>query len=151
MPRMGSLVCASPVDAAIHDAFGVAANIDTYQGYGPDHMASDLSEYLGQEFSGLYIADFLKLLAPQVEAFHLAGGSPTRFGTRLFGCRAEVLQMPIGGVGHRRQIVLPWVAPGRARPDQPGDCTAAFGRTGGTLKHAPRCRIEQPAIFSPLQ
>ncbi|MBU0611145.1 MAG: hypothetical protein KKI08_24915, partial [Armatimonadetes bacterium] len=41
-PFLGALVCASPVDAALHDAFGNVNGIDTYDGYGPEFM-SDLS------------------------------------------------------------------------------------------------------------
>jgi len=74
MPRMGALICASPVDAAIHDAFGIAAGIDTYAGYGKEHMAHDLSGHLGPEFTGRYIADYLKPLDPLVDGFHLVGG-----------------------------------------------------------------------------
>ncbi|MBL4885231.1 MAG: hypothetical protein JKY95_11935 [Planctomycetaceae bacterium] len=33
MPRMAALVAASPIDAALHDAFGNAAGIDVYHGY----------------------------------------------------------------------------------------------------------------------
>ena len=74
MPRMGALICASPVDAAVHDAFGIAADIDVYRSYGPDHMAHDLSEYLGPEFAGRYISDYLRPLDPLVDVFHLVGG-----------------------------------------------------------------------------
>lgn len=73
-PFLGALVCASPVDAAIHDAFGVANGIDTYAGYGPECM-SDLSRYLGDEFRGRYIADYIRpSYLPEIEVFHLVGG-----------------------------------------------------------------------------
>ncbi len=74
MPRMATLVCASPIDAALHDAFGNAAGIDTYEGYGPDHMQHDLSRWLGARFDGRYISDYLSPLAKKVDAFHLVGG-----------------------------------------------------------------------------
>ncbi len=74
MPRMAALVAASPVDAAIHDAFGNAAGIDVYQGYGPEQMGHDLSEWLGSEFKGKYISDYLRPLPQWLDAFHLVGG-----------------------------------------------------------------------------
>ena len=74
MPRMATLVCASPTDAALHDAFGNAAGIDSYLGYGADHMQHDLSHWLGSEFQGKYIADYLHPLDKKVDAFHLVGG-----------------------------------------------------------------------------
>lgn len=74
MPRLCALVCASPVDGALHDAWGNAAGIDCYTGYGPDHCTSDLSAYLGPAFSGKYIADYLSPMPPTLDAFHLVGG-----------------------------------------------------------------------------
>ncbi len=74
MPRLNALICASPADAAVHDAFGHAAGIDTYDGYGPEHMDQDLSAQLGPAFKGRFIRDFLSPLPESVEAFHLVGG-----------------------------------------------------------------------------
>ncbi len=73
-PFLGALVCASPVDAALHDAFGVANGISTYDGYGPQFMG-DLSRYLGPDFKGRYIADYIRQdFLPEIEVFHLVGG-----------------------------------------------------------------------------
>jgi L-alanine-DL-glutamate epimerase-like enolase superfamily enzyme len=75
MPILGALVCASPVDAALHDAFGKASGISSYDGYGPEFMAHDLSHYLGAEFAGKYIRDYLKpAFEPSMPVFHLVGG-----------------------------------------------------------------------------
>ena len=48
LPFLAALVSASPVDAALHDAFGVANGISTYDGYGAEFMEHDLSRYLGR-------------------------------------------------------------------------------------------------------
>ncbi len=73
-PFLGALVCASPVDAALHDAFGMVNGIDTYNGYGPDFMC-DLSRWLGPDFKGKYVADYIRdAYLPQVPIFHLIGG-----------------------------------------------------------------------------
>jgi L-alanine-DL-glutamate epimerase-like enolase superfamily enzyme len=75
MPFLGALVCASPVDAAIHDAFGNGNGISVYDGYGPEHMAHDLGHYLGPAFRGRYPQDCLRRsYAPELPAFHLVGG-----------------------------------------------------------------------------
>ncbi len=72
---LATLVCASPIDAAVHDAFGNVNGIDTYQGYGREFMSSDLSVYLGNDFRGAYIGDFTKKKMPEIfPAFHLVGG-----------------------------------------------------------------------------
>lgn len=73
-PFLGALVCASPLDAALHDAFGNVNGMDSYCGYGPEFM-SDLSRYLGPEFRGKYVADYLRpAYLPRVPVFHLVGG-----------------------------------------------------------------------------
>jgi L-alanine-DL-glutamate epimerase-like enolase superfamily enzyme len=74
-PFLAALVCASPVDAALHDAFGIATRISTYDGYGPDFMTYDLSRYLGSEFRGRYLSEFIQPhYAPAIPVFHLVGG-----------------------------------------------------------------------------
>jgi len=75
LPFLASLVSAAPVDAAVHDAFGVANGISSYDGYGKEFMDSDLSAHLGAEFKGKYPADYLKKAYDRtVPAFHLVGG-----------------------------------------------------------------------------
>ncbi|MFB3879615.1 MAG: enolase C-terminal domain-like protein [Armatimonadota bacterium] len=74
MPFLGALVAASPIDHAIHDAFGNANGIDSYRGYGPEWMP-DLSRFLGNDFAGVYPSQFLlQDYAPRVPIFHLVGG-----------------------------------------------------------------------------
>jgi L-alanine-DL-glutamate epimerase-like enolase superfamily enzyme len=69
MPYLGALVCASPLDAAIHDAFGNANRVSSYA---IDH---DLSRHLGDEFKGRRLSDFIRpAFAPSVPIFHTVGG-----------------------------------------------------------------------------
>jgi len=75
MPILGALVCASPVDAALTDAFGNANGLSSYDGYGPEHMNYDLSQWCGMEFLGKYPADYLHpTFKPRLPIFHLVGG-----------------------------------------------------------------------------
>lgn len=75
MPFLGALIAASPVDHALHDAFGRVNGIDAYCGYGPEHMGFDLARYLGDDYRGVYPAQFLRqAYLPQVPVFHLVGG-----------------------------------------------------------------------------
>jgi L-alanine-DL-glutamate epimerase-like enolase superfamily enzyme len=75
MPHLGALICASPIDHALHDAFGHANGIDSYRGYGPEFMGFDLSCYLGPAYRGVYPSQFLRQdYLPQVPVFHLVGG-----------------------------------------------------------------------------
>ncbi len=74
IPYLASLVCASPVDAALHDAFGKAAGINTYNGYGRSYFQHDLVRYLGRDFKGAYLSDFVQPMPATIDAFHLVGG-----------------------------------------------------------------------------
>ncbi len=73
-PFLGALVSASPVDAALHDAFGNVNGIDSYRGYNAEFM-DDLSKYLGPDFAGEYPEDYIRPeYLPKVPIFHLCGG-----------------------------------------------------------------------------
>ncbi|MFO8079537.1 MAG: enolase C-terminal domain-like protein [Armatimonadota bacterium] len=73
-PFLSALVCVSAVDAALHDAFGNVNGIDSYAGYGP-HWMDDLSKWLGPEFEGEYVEQYiLDSYKPKVPIFHLVGG-----------------------------------------------------------------------------
>lgn len=74
MPRLASLVVASPFDAALHDAFGKAHGLNCYQTYGPDFMNYDLGHWLGADFAGLPLQKFVRQ-EPQavMPLYHLVG------------------------------------------------------------------------------
>jgi L-alanine-DL-glutamate epimerase-like enolase superfamily enzyme len=75
MPVLAALMCASAVDCALHDAFGKANGICSYDGYGTEHMTDDLSTWLGAGFAGRYPADYLRNgYAAETVAWHLVGG-----------------------------------------------------------------------------
>ncbi|OGS22254.1 MAG: hypothetical protein A2252_06750 [Elusimicrobia bacterium RIFOXYA2_FULL_39_19] len=75
MPFLAGLVSASPIDAALHDAFGNVNNISTYDGYSKDFMKHDISRWLGNSFKGKYISDYIKKsYGEKIPVFHLVGG-----------------------------------------------------------------------------
>ena len=75
MPILGALVCASPVDAALADAFGKANGLSTWAGYGPEFMNYDLSQWCGPKFLDKYPGDYLHpFFKPRLPIFHLVGG-----------------------------------------------------------------------------
>jgi L-alanine-DL-glutamate epimerase-like enolase superfamily enzyme len=76
IPKLCTLVTASPFDAAIHDAFGKLHNRSCYRTYGPDLMANDLSHYLGSDFKGEYLDRYInKEPAPFMPIYHSVGAS----------------------------------------------------------------------------
>jgi L-alanine-DL-glutamate epimerase-like enolase superfamily enzyme len=76
IPKLCTLVVASPFDAAVHDAFGKLHNRSAYQTYGPDLMAHDLSAYVGSEFTGEYLNRYvLPRPKPAMPLYHLVGAA----------------------------------------------------------------------------
>jgi L-alanine-DL-glutamate epimerase-like enolase superfamily enzyme len=74
IPVLCTLVCASPFDAALHDAFGKVHGLNCYHTYGPDFMNHDLSHYLGQEFHGETLNRYVRRAPqPRLPLYHLVG------------------------------------------------------------------------------
>ncbi|HUG52149.1 MAG TPA: enolase C-terminal domain-like protein [Vicinamibacteria bacterium] len=75
IPKLCTLVVASPFDAAMHDAFGKVHRRNVYDTYGPDLLPHDLSRYLGPGFEGQRLDRYL-LKRPQalIPLFHSVGG-----------------------------------------------------------------------------
>ncbi|HUS06950.1 MAG TPA: enolase C-terminal domain-like protein [Bryobacteraceae bacterium] len=74
IPKLCTLVTASPFDAAIHDAFGKLNNRSSFQTYGPDLMRHDLGHYLGPQYKGEYLDRYvLKAPKASMPLYHLVG------------------------------------------------------------------------------
>jgi L-alanine-DL-glutamate epimerase-like enolase superfamily enzyme len=74
MPRLAQLVAASPLEAAIHDAYGKALGENSYNLLGPEFVNCDLSAYLGPEFAGEYLDRYtLRQPKPRMPLYHLVG------------------------------------------------------------------------------
>jgi L-alanine-DL-glutamate epimerase-like enolase superfamily enzyme len=74
IPKLCTLVTASPFDAAVHDAFGKVHGLNCYHTYGPKFMTYDLGHYIGPEFKGEPLDHYL-LLEPvaRMPVYHLVG------------------------------------------------------------------------------
>jgi L-alanine-DL-glutamate epimerase-like enolase superfamily enzyme len=74
VPKLCTLTAASPFDAAIHDAFGKMLGKSAYECYGPDVLANDLGHYLGSQFQGDRLDQFvLRKPKPSMPLYHLVG------------------------------------------------------------------------------
>jgi L-alanine-DL-glutamate epimerase-like enolase superfamily enzyme len=74
IPRLCTLVVASPFDAAIHDAYGKAHGLNCYHTYGPDFLGYDLGHYLGPEFKGERLDRYVRRSPqPRMPLYHLVG------------------------------------------------------------------------------
>ena len=76
VPILAALVAASPVDAALHDACGRLHGVDAYTACGPGFLGHDLSGWLGPDFRGRHLTDYLlPVCQPRLPAVHLVGGA----------------------------------------------------------------------------
>lgn len=74
MPRLAQLVAASPLEAAIHDAYGKVLEQNSYLLLGSEYCNADLSEYLTEEFAGEYLDQYtLRTPKSRMPLYHLVG------------------------------------------------------------------------------
>ncbi len=81
LPRLAGLVCCSPFDLALHDAYGNLHQLPTYNTYNREFMNTDLTEFITPaidkniSFTNLYPEQFLEFPLPEnILAWHLVGG-----------------------------------------------------------------------------
>lgn len=73
-PPLAQLVAASPLDAALHDAYGRVNDVNSYNALSQEYMNQDLGEYLDEQFSGEYLDQYtLRKPKPQMPLYHLVG------------------------------------------------------------------------------
>jgi L-alanine-DL-glutamate epimerase-like enolase superfamily enzyme len=76
IPKLCTLVVASPFDAALHDAYGKAFGLTSYETYGRRFMTRDLSHDLGPAFKGEYLDRYVPAAPrPRMPVFHSVGAS----------------------------------------------------------------------------
>jgi L-alanine-DL-glutamate epimerase-like enolase superfamily enzyme len=92
VPYLAALVCNSPFDLALHDAYGRLLGKPIYDCYNADLLESDLTNFLqptpgsGISFVGQFPGDFLSPAPPQrLPAWHLVGGVDPLESTELTG------------------------------------------------------------------
>lgn len=73
LTRLAALNCLAPLDAALHDAWGLAAGRSAYDMYTADFLGEDLAAYLGPELAGQYPADFLVSPRQALAVQHVVG------------------------------------------------------------------------------
>ena len=75
MPKLAQLVAASPLDAAVSDAYGRVHERNSYQTLGKEYLDRDIADFLGDEtFRGDYLDQFvLAKPTPALPLYHLVG------------------------------------------------------------------------------
>lgn len=74
IPELVVLLVCSPIDAAIHDAFGRMHNVSSFETLSEEWIDGDLSKYLGDEFIGVSLSSGV-LTKPKttLSLYHLVG------------------------------------------------------------------------------
>lgn len=74
IPKLATLVVASAFDAALHDGFGKLLGVNSYRTYGRDELPRDLDHYLGADFRGRHLSEFVRREpVPALPLYHLVG------------------------------------------------------------------------------
>ncbi|MFM8826752.1 MAG: enolase C-terminal domain-like protein, partial [Actinomycetota bacterium] len=94
IPKLATLVVASPFDAAVHDAYGKALGCSSFRALTADLVGHDLSRYLGAEFRGVDLQRAVRERpADTVPMFHSVGGSDP-----LTAAEADAAAVPDDGL-----------------------------------------------------
>jgi L-alanine-DL-glutamate epimerase-like enolase superfamily enzyme len=73
-PALAQLVAASPLDAALHDAYGRVHAKNCFDTLSSDYVNHDLSDYLDKSFKGEYLDKYtLREPKPRLPLYHLVG------------------------------------------------------------------------------
>jgi L-alanine-DL-glutamate epimerase-like enolase superfamily enzyme len=76
VPKLCTLVTASAVDAALHDAFGRLHGVNAFAASGKRFVRHDLAHYLNSEFKGEYLDPYLlHTPVPRIRMYHSVGAS----------------------------------------------------------------------------
>ena len=74
VPKLCALVCLSPFDNALHDAYGRVHGRHVWECYGSEWLEDDLSHYLDDRFKGDRLSTFvLTKPKPKLPLYHLVG------------------------------------------------------------------------------
>ena len=76
IPKLCTLVTASPLDAAIHDAFGKLHGRSSFSVCGREFVKQDLARYLNDDFRGEYLDQYISQRpAKKIRMYHSVGAS----------------------------------------------------------------------------
>jgi L-alanine-DL-glutamate epimerase-like enolase superfamily enzyme len=107
IPKLAAMLAASPLDAALHDAFGQLHGRNSFELMTSEFLNEDLSAYLNDEFAGKYPIDYLSPKPkPTMPLYHLVGAldplSSQDIKTRLDDGYPETLEewLQSDGISH---------------------------------------------------
>ena len=107
IPKLAAMLAASPLEAAVHDAYGRVAGTSSFNCLTADYLNEDLGSYLGEEFAGKYPGDYFSDTPKStMPLYHLVGAldplSDADLNSRLEDGYPETLEEWLGkdGITH---------------------------------------------------
>jgi len=74
MPVLAQMVVASPLEAALHDAYGKVLGENSYNLLGEEYVSADLASFLSSDFAGEYLDRYTsRTPRPRMPLYHLVG------------------------------------------------------------------------------
>lgn len=74
IPELAILLAVSPIEAALFDAHGKAADSSSYALLGKEHLTQDLGYFLDSEFAGVHLSDLIDSSpVAELPLYHLVG------------------------------------------------------------------------------
>jgi L-alanine-DL-glutamate epimerase-like enolase superfamily enzyme len=84
IPKLCTLVTASPIDAALYDAFGKLHGRNSFAVAGREFVRDDLSHYLNGEFRGEYLDQYIaREPTKKIRMYHSVGASDPLTATEI--------------------------------------------------------------------
>jgi L-alanine-DL-glutamate epimerase-like enolase superfamily enzyme len=76
IPELAILLACSPIDAAVHDAFGRHHQRSTFDCFGPDFIDGDVEQFYGPAYAGIRFSEIVRTTtATTLPIYHLVGAS----------------------------------------------------------------------------
>ena len=76
IPDLAILLACSPIDLAVHDAFGRYHHRSTFECLGPEFIETDLSDFFGADYAGANVTDVIRAKAhTTLPVYHLIAPS----------------------------------------------------------------------------
>ena len=92
LPRLAQLVAISPIDAALHDAFGRVHGSSSFNLLSSEYCNEDLSLYLDSRFKGEFPAQYTRREpVPRLPLYHLVGALDPLTPAETIGLRDDGL------------------------------------------------------------
>lgn len=158
VPALAATLALGAVDTAIHDAWGNAAGMPTWDMYDPAHLVTDLSAYLGPDFAGRYPGEDLTPPSGRLNVQHVLGVDEPLTSLREWVRRDRIrhVKIKLSGADLREQVARIVAVHGvLAESHDSGttislDANEAFSDPNHLVEPLDRLRRDHPGVWTTL-